>query len=218
MIDKEYGVKNYEVKPKEPKIVDANYVQSVDSMSAEDFMQIYLETLKYQDPFKQTDISKSIDDMVKLNQIRYFSEVMSFMEGLTAWMNQMTFVNSLNFIGREFVFKTETLDTIKGGQYYILSSEELTDVKVQILDGEEVIKEITMDVKKGLNSIDISDLPQGQFTVKLTRQDTEVVGWQLGFMDKIAAVGILEGELMFDLESGRKSSADAIIYAGGIKS
>jgi flagellar basal-body rod modification protein FlgD len=216
MVDTDYKLKDYEVKPKEPKVVDADYVQSVDSLSAQDFMQIYLETLKYQDPFQQTDISKSIDDMVKLNQIRYFSEVMSFMEGLTAWMNQITFVNSLNFVGKEFVFKTDTIDTLKGGNYYILSSEELTGVKVQILDGEEVIKEIEMDIKKGLNSLDIGDLPKGQFTVKLTRQDTEVVGWQLGFLDKITAVGILEGELMFDLESGRKSSADAIIYAGGV--
>lgn len=218
MIDKEYGVKNYEVKPPEPKVVGADYVQSVDTLSAQDFMQIYLETLRYQDPFKQTDISKSIDDMVKLNQIRYFSEVTSFMDGLKSWMNQMTFINSLNFIGREFVFKSDLLDTVKGGQYYILSSEELSDVKVQVLDGEEVVKEMNMNLSRGLNPLDISDLPTGQFTVKLTKQDTEVVGWQLGFIDKVSAVGIMEGELMFDLESGRQSSASNIIYAGGKQS
>ncbi len=215
MVDGEYGVKNYEVKPKEPKIVDANYTPSVDNLSAKDFLQIYLETLKYQDPFQQTDISKSMDDMVKLNQIRYFSEIMGFTEGLKAWMNQMTFINSLNFIGKEFVFKTDTVDTLKGGKYYVLSSEELTDVKVQILDGDEVIKEMEMDLSEGLNEIDVSDLPTGQFSVKLKRQDTEITGWQLGYLDKISAVGILDGELSFDLESGRKASAGDIIYAGG---
>ena len=205
----------YEVKPPEPKIVGPDYVQSFDNMSAEDFMKIYLETLRFQDPFRQQDLSKSLEDVVKLNQIRFYTEMKQFMEGLTAWMNQMTFMQTINLIGREFVFATDTLDTLKGGDYYILSGEKVEGVKVRIYDGDELIKEIEMDLEKGLNPIDISDLPRGQFTVKIFKGDYEISGWQLGYKDTIKFAGIVNGDLVLDLLSGRQASASQIIYTGG---
>lgn len=199
----------------EPTILPSDYVQSVDNMSAEDFLKIYLETLRYQDPFNQTDISKSLDDMVKINQIKYFTEMQQFLENLKAWMNQMTFLNTTTLIGKEFIFQTNTLDTIQRDSYYIISDEDYSNVKVRIYDGEELIKEITMDLKKGLNQIDVSELPNGQFTVKIFHGDIELTGWSLGFKDTVKAVGIMNGELTLDLSSGLMISSDRIIYAGG---
>ncbi len=206
---------SYEVKPPEPKIVGPDYVQSFDNMSATDFMKIYIETLKFQDPFRQQDLSKSLEDVVRLNQVRFYTDMKQFMESFTAWMNQMTFMQTINLIGKEFVFSTETLDTLKGGDYYILSGERVSDVKVKIYDGDEVIKEMEIDLEKGLNPIDISDLPKGQFTVKVFKGDFEVPGWQLGYKDAVKSAGIVNGELMLDLLSGRQASASQIIYTGG---
>lgn len=205
----------YEVKPKEPKIVGPDYVQSFDTMSAEDFMKIYLETLKFQDPFNQQDLSKSLEDMVRLNQIRFYTDMKFFMENFKAWMNQITFMQTINLIGKEFVFATDTIDTIKGGEYYVLSGERIQNVKVEIYDGDELVKRIEMDIEKGLNSIDISDLPKGQYTVKFVKGDYEVPGLQLGFKDSVKSAGVINGDLMLDLLSGRQASASQIIYTGG---
>ncbi len=205
----------YEVKPPEPKIVGPDYVQSFDNMSATDFMKIYLETLKFQDPFRQQDLSKSLEDVVRLNQVRFYMDMKSFMENFTSWMNQITFMQTINLIGKEFVFATDTLDTVRGGEYHILSGEKVSNVTVKIYDGEEVVKEIKMDLERGLNPIDISDLPKGQFTVKVFKGDYEVQGWQLGFKDSVKSAGIVNGELMLDLLSGRQVSASQIIYTGG---
>ena len=209
------GVSPYEVRPPQPRVVGPDYVQSFDTMSAEDFMRIYLETLRFQDPFNQQDLSKSLEDMVKLNQIRFYTDMRMFMEGFTAWMNQITFLQTINLIGKEFVFATDTLDTIKGGEYYILSGERIEGVKVRIYDGDELVKEIDMDLEKGLNAIDISDLPRGQFTVKIFKGDLEITNWQLGYKDTVKSAGIVNGELILDLLSGRQASASDIIYTGG---
>lgn len=206
----------YDLKPPQPKVVGPDYVQSFDNLSAEDFMRIYLETLRFQDPFRQNDISKAIEDTVRLNQIKFFTDMKRFVDSITAWLNQMTFMQALNLIGRSFLFKTDLLDTVKGGEYYILAGERMEGVTVRIYDGEELVKEIRIDLKKGLNPIDISDLPKGQFTVRVFKGDFEVTeGWDLGFMDTVKAAGIINGELMIELLSGRQVPASKIIYSGG---
>jgi len=204
----------FEVKPAEPKVVGPDYVQSFDNMSATDFMRIYLETLKFQDPFKQQDLSKSLEDVVRLNQVKFYTDMKLFMDSFTAWMNQITFLQTLNMIGKDFVFGTDVLDTIRGGDYFILSGERIEGVTVKIYDGEEVVKELEIDLEPGLNAIDLSDLPKGQFTVRLFKGDHELSDWQLGFMDTVKSAGIVGGDLVLDLLSGRQVPASQIIYTG----
>ncbi len=199
---------------REPKIVGPDYVQSVDNLTAEDFMKIYLETLRFQDPFRQQDLSKSVEDIVRLNQIRFFTDMKFFVETFTSWMNQITFMQSISLIGKSFVFATDAVEPNSGLEYYLVSTEEIDSVKVQILEGEEVVKEISTDLKKGLNSLDLSDLPPGKYTVKVVSGDVEVTDVMLGFKDRVSSVGILGGELLLDLESGKQVSAGQIIYVG----
>jgi flagellar basal-body rod modification protein FlgD len=200
--------------PPEPKVVGPDYVQSFDNLSAEDFMKIYLETLRYQDPFRQQDISKSIEDVVRLNQIKFYTDMKFFMDSFTTWMNQITFLQTINLIGKDFVFSADVLNPADGTEYYIVAGERVAGVKVQIYDGDELVKEIEMDLERGLNPLDLSDLPAGQYTVRITKDDFEVSGVQLGFKDRVKSVGIIGGELMLELESGRQVSAGRIIYVG----
>ncbi|HIQ31692.1 MAG TPA: flagellar hook assembly protein FlgD [Aquifex aeolicus] len=204
-----------EVSLQKPKVVGPDYVQSFDNMSATDFMKIYLETLRYQDPFRQQDLSKSLEDVVRLNQIKFFTEMKSFIEGMTSWMNQMTFLRTIDMIGKEFVFSSNILDTVKGGEYVILSGEKVSGVKVRVYDGEELVKEISMDLDAGLNPLPLDDLPDGQFSVKVMKDGFEVQGWELGVREVIVSVGIVNGELMLETASGRRFPASRIIYAGG---
>ncbi len=204
----------YDVKPTEPRIVGPDYVQSFDNMSANDFMKIYLETLKFQDPFRQQDLSKSLEDVVRLNQVKFYTDMKLLLDSITAWMNQMTFMQTVNMIGKDFVFSTDVLDTVKGGEYYILSGERVRGAVLKIYDGDEVIREVKLDLDRGLNALDTSDLPKGQYTVKLFKGDYELPGWQLGFLDTVRSAGIVNGDLMLDLLSGRQVSASQIIYTG----
>jgi len=206
----------YDIKPPEPKVLPKNYTQGVDNLSSEDFLKIYMETLKYQDPFQPQDLSKMLEDMTRLNQIRYMNDMKSFMEGLKGWFNQITLLSSLSLIGKEFVFSTDKIDTLKGGQYYLLSSEDIKDVTLRIMDGDDVVKELQLDINKGLNPIELRDLPKGQFSVQILKNGMPVDGINLGVMGKIKSVSVSGGELLFELENGELVSPSRLIYAGGI--
>ncbi len=208
----------YDIKPPEPKVLPKNYTQGVDSLSSEDFLKIYMETLKYQDPFQPQDLSKMLEDMTRLNQIRYMNDMKSFMEGLKGWFNQITLLSSLSLIGKEFVFSTDKIDTLKGGQYYLLSSEDIKGATIRIMDGDNVIKELQLDINKGLNPIELRDLPKGQFSVQILKNGMPVDGLNLGVMGKIKSVIVSGGELLFELENGELVSPSRLIYAGGIQS
>jgi len=205
----------YDMKPPEPKVLPKNYTQGVDNLSSEDFLKIYMETLKYQDPFQPQDLSKMLEDMTRLNQIRYMNDMKSFMEGLKGWFNQITLLSSLSLIGKEFVFSTDKIDTLKGGQYYLLSSEDIKGATIRIMDGEDVIKEYQVDINKGLNPIELRDLPKGQFSVQILKNSMPVDGLNLGVMGKIKSVSVSGGELFFELENGELVSPSRLIYAGG---
>ncbi len=201
-------------KPPEPKIVGPDYVQSFDNMSAEDFMKIYLETLKFQDPFRQQDISKSVEDVVRLNQIKFFTDTKSFMETFTAWMNQLSFMQSVNLIGKSLVFATDTVDTSSGNDYYLLSEEEIKGIRVRFIQEGEIVKEVSLDLQKGLNRLDLTGLPAGRFTVQIEKDGADLSGIRLGFKDTVRSIGILGGKLTLELGSGIQVSSDQIIYVG----
>ena len=153
--------------------------------------------------------------MVRIQQIQYFTDMKTFLEELKGWLNQITFLNTATLIGREFLFRTDTLDTIKRDTYYLISDGDYEDVKVRIYDGDELVKELEISLKEGVNEFDVSELPEGQFRVEFLRNGLPVEGIVLAFRDSVKAVGIINQELVLDLASGVSVGADRIVYVGG---
>ncbi len=203
------------VGPKSLNVLPKDYVQSIENMSASDFLKIYLETLRFQDPFNQTDLSKSLEDMVRIQQIQYFTDMKTFLNELKGWLNQITFLNTATLIGKEFLFKTDTLDTIKRDTYYLISDDNYENVKARIYDGDELVREIEFSLKKGVNEFEVSELPEGQFRVEFVREGLPIEGITLAFKDSVKAVGIINQDLILDLTSGVSVGADRIVYVGG---
>jgi flagellar basal-body rod modification protein FlgD len=203
-------------KPQEPKVLPPNYTPGVDSLTSEDFLKIYMETLRYQDPFQAQDLSKMLDDMVKLNQVKFFNDMRSFTEGLKALFNQSTLISSLSLVGKDVIFSTEEVNTVKGGQYYLLSPENISQATVKFFDGDQVVKEIRIDLKKGLNELNLDGLPMGQFKVKVFKDGLEYPNVQLGIKGSIKAAAIMNGQLLFELLDGSMIDPSKIIYLGGV--
>jgi len=206
---------NQTLKLESPKVLPKDYVQSVENLSASDFLKIYLETLRFQDPFNQTDLSKSLEDMVRIQQIQYFTDMKNFLSELKSWLNQITFLNTATLIGKEFLFKTDTLDTVKRDTYYLLSDDNYERVKLRIYDGENIVKEVELSLKKGVNEFSVSDLPKGQFRLEFLKDGLPIKGITLAFKDRVKAVGIINQDLVLDLNSGISVGADKIVYVGG---
>jgi flagellar basal-body rod modification protein FlgD len=188
----------------------------VDSLTSEDFLKIYMETLRYQDPFQAQDLSKMLDDMVKLNQVRFFNDMRSFTEGLKALFNQSTLISSLSLVGKDVVFFTEEVNTVKGGQYYLLSPENISQATVKFFDGDQVVEEIRIDLRKGLNGLNLDGLPRGQFQVNVFKDGLEHSNVQLGIKGGIKAAAVMNGQLLFELLDGSMIDPSKIIYLGGV--
>jgi flagellar basal-body rod modification protein FlgD len=203
-------------KPQEPKILPPNYAPGVDNLTSEDFLRIYIETLRYQDPFQTQDLSKMLDDMVKLNQVKFFNDIRSFTESLKALFNQSTLISSLSLVGKDVIFSTEGVNTVKGGQYYLLSPENISQATVKFFDGDQVVKEIKIDLKKGLNELNLDGLPKGQFRVKVFKDGLEYPNVQLGIKGSIKAAAVMNGQLLFELLDGSMMDPSKIIYLGGV--
>jgi len=203
-------------KPQEPKVLPPNYTPGVDSLTSEDFLKIYMETLRYQDPFQTQDLSKMLDDMVKLNQVRFFNDMRSFTEGLKALFTQSTLISSLSLVGKDVIFSTEEVNTVKGGQYYLLSPKNISQATVKFFDGDQVVKEIRIDLRKGLNELNLDGLPRGQFQVKVFKDGLEYPNVQLGIKGSIKAAAIMGGQLLFELLDGSMIDPSKIIYLGGV--
>jgi len=203
-------------KPQEPKVLPPNHTPGVDSLTSEDFLKIYMETLRYQDPFQAQDLSKMLDDMVKLNQVRFFNDMRSFTEGLKALFNQSTLISSLSLVGKDVIFSTEEVNTVKGGQYYLLSPENISQATVKFFDGDQVVKEIRIDLRKGLNELNLDGLPRGQFQVKVFKDGLEYPNAQLGIKGSIKAAAIMNEQLLFELLDGSMIDPSKIIYLGGV--
>ncbi len=204
------------LKPSMPKVLPPNYTPGIDSLNSEDFLKIYLETLRYQDPFQAQDLSKMLDDMVKLNQVRFFNDIRSFTEGIKAIFNQSTLISSLALVGKDVVFSVDDVNTLKEGQYSLVSSENINGAVIKFFDGDTVVKELRMDIKKGLNELSLDGLPRGQFKVKVYKDGLEYPYVQVGMRGVIKAAAVISGELLFELTDGSLLSPSKIIYIGGV--
>jgi hypothetical protein len=74
------------------------------NLSASAYMEIYTTELEYQDPTSSSgnDVTSMINATVQLQQIGYYSMAQQQTQALEALLSQMTTLNSINMIGKEF--------------------------------------------------------------------------------------------------------------------
>lgn len=119
-------------------------------------------------------------------------------------------------VGKDAIFSTGEVNTVKGGQYYLLSPENISQATVKFFDGDQVVKEIKIDLKKGLNELSLDGLPKGQFRVKVFKDGLEYPNVQLGIRGSIKAAAVMNGQLLFELLDGSMIDPSKIIYLGGV--
>ncbi len=104
---------------KEIAVYEANYDNS--QIDQEGFLQILLASFQYQDPFEAEDISKFIDNTVKLQEL----EVMKNFEDSVQTLNDNNtlFFNSTNLIGTKVMYS--------GNETYIENGKSNIEFKVK---------------------------------------------------------------------------------------
>ncbi|GAB6077644.1 flagellar hook assembly protein FlgD [Hydrogenobaculum acidophilum] len=202
------------------KVVPPGTQQSLMNLSASAYMEIYTTELKYQDPASSSgnDVTSMINATVQLQQIGYYSMAQQQTQALEALLSQMTTLNSINMIGKEFVFSTSGIDTTKNVNYYLDAPTSMSNVTVEIMNSNTPVKTITMSLTAGLNPLNLSNLPPGQYGVQILSNGIPNHNVKLGLADIVQSVNLSGSNLDLTLQSGLTEPASNIIYAGAIPS
>jgi flagellar basal-body rod modification protein FlgD len=201
-------------------VVPPGTQQSLMNLSASAYMEIYTTELKYQDPDSSSgnDVTSMINATVQLQQIGYYSMAQQQTQALEALLSQMTTLNSVNMIGKEFVFSTSGIDTTKNVSYYLDAPTSMSNVTVEIMNSNTPVKTITMSLTAGLNPLSLSGLQPGQYGVQILSNGIPNQNVQLGLADTVQSVNMSGTNLDLTLQSGLTEPSTNIIYAGAMPS
>ena len=118
--------------------VDGNtYTTQVinDQLTNKDFLRLFLEELKSQDPTKPMDADKLLDNQLKMNQIQANNEMINSLKTLSQTYKTSLLANAVNFINKTI----QSSEIGEGGKNltYKITSVEQQDGEV-ILVGKKV--------------------------------------------------------------------------------
>ena len=180
-------------------------------ISTEDFLKIYLKMLELQDPTEPLKIEDMINQNYQLQQISFLTRLEETMQSLAA-AQRLNYVTQAGFlIGKNVVFQTDEI-TDTSLQYVLLSPENYGTVDVTITDKNtgKVVKTEQIDLVKGLNNLDVADLPAGDYTVAVYKDGNQLNDVILGISGTVEYISLINNEPMLGLPFGEKPLKDVV--------
>jgi len=180
-------------------------------ISTEDFLKIYLKMLELQDPTEPLKIEDMINQNYQLQQISFLTRLEETMQSLAA-AQRLNYVTQAGFlIGKNVVFQTDEI-TDTSLQYVLLSPENYGTVDVTITDKNtgKVVKTEQIDLVKGLNNLDVADLPAGDYTVAVYKDGNQLNDVILGISGTVEYISLINDEPMLGLPFGEKPLKDVV--------
>ncbi len=180
-------------------------------ISTEDFLKIYLKMLELQDPTEPLKIEDLINQNYQLQQISFLTRLEETMQSLAA-AQRLNYVTQAGFlIGKNVIFQTDEI-TDTSLQYVLLSPENYGTVDVTITDKNtgKVVKTEQVDLVKGLNNLDVADLPAGDYTVAVYKDGNQLNNVILGISGTVEYISLINNEPMLGLPFGEKPLKDVV--------
>ena len=94
-----------------------------DQLTNEDFLKLFLEELKSQDPTKPMDADKLLDNQLKMSQMQTNNDMINSLKALSQTYKTSLLANAINFINKT-VQSTETGEDGANLTYKIASVEQ----------------------------------------------------------------------------------------------
>ncbi len=157
------------------EVYDANYDNS--QMDQEGFLKVLLTSFQYQDPFETQDISKFIDDTVKLRELEVMKNFEDAVKSLDN--NNTLFFNTTNLIDKKVLYKgNKTLVENGKTEVAFIPKKEASQATLYLYDEEENIVaqksyENLHPNEKYTFELDDPEVPEGYYTVSVVAKDGE---------------------------------------------
>ena len=101
-----------------------------DQLTNEDFLRLFLEELKSQDPTKPMDADKLLDNQLKMNQIQANNDMIASLKTLSQTYKTSLLANAVNFINK-------TIQSSEIGEDGVNLTYKIASVEQQ--DGEVIL-------------------------------------------------------------------------------
>ena len=157
------------------KVVGADYDNS--EMNREQFLQVLLATIQWQDPLQAEDITDFINNTVKLREMEVLNSFESSVEDLKSSLKSAELFYATSFIGQKVLYQgNETYVNNGKGKFYFELESPASYVEVSVLDanGNVVEKQVFSSLSAGSYPVEIdnSSLEDGYYTVSVTAKDS----------------------------------------------
>ncbi|BCD68383.1 flagellar hook assembly protein FlgD [Nitratiruptor sp. YY09-18] len=175
---------------KEIKVYDSSYDNS--QIDQEGFLKVLLASFQFQDPFEAQDISKFIDNTVKLRELevmKNFEDSVNKLSGTDA-----LFLNATNMIGKKVSYEGD-MTYVEDGKSEVSFSlpKDATDATVYIYDDENNIVDSAtfhnLQANKSYKfALENEDIKDGYYKVSVVAHD----GSQ-NIHAKVVSTALIEG-------------------------
>ncbi len=205
------------VSGKEIPVYGANFDNS--QMDQEDFLKVLLTSFAYQDPFETQDISKFIDNTVKLRELEIMKNFEDSVQALSG--NDALLLNATNLIGKNIKYEGDRVYVANGRghvEFKPLQAADSATVYLYDVSGNVVAQKSFTDLQPNSTyNFDIVDsgIDDGYYRVSvIAKKGEEPVEVKLYSEAKVE--GVEKGdEGIVALVDGQKISIADIVKIGG---
>jgi len=183
------------------RYVDRNYDPY--NISTQDFLRIYLKMLELQDPTKPMDVKDMVQMNYQLQQVRFMTNLDRTLNSLLQ-NQQLGFITQASFlIGKNVVLKTEEI-TNPSAHYVLVSPQDYSHVTISIINKNtgEVVHQYTTDLHSGINELNTSNLPAGEYLVSVSHNGQNLNNILLGLRERVSYVSLVNNQPVLGTPNG----------------
>ena len=183
------------------RYVDRNYDPY--NISTQDFLKIYLKMLELQDPTKPMDVKEMVQMNYQLQQVRFMTNLDGTLHSLLQ-NQQLGFITQASFlIGKNVVLRTEEI-TNPSAHYVLVSPQDYSQVTVSIINKNtgEVVHQYTTDLHSGINELNTSNLPAGEYLVSVSHNGQNLNNVLLGVRERVSYVSLVNNQPVLGTQNG----------------
>lgn len=180
-------------------------------IKTKDFLKIYLKMLQLQDPTEPLKIEDMIQQNYLLQQISFLTNLEETMRSIIE-AQRLSYITQASFlIGKNAVFQEKMVKDPAAG-YVLLSPQDYSGVEVSVINTHtgKVVKTYSTDLKKGINSLDLSGLPAGEYRVTVSYNGKILKDVILGLEGTVQYISLTGNEPVLGLPFGERLLKDVV--------
>ena len=189
-------------------------VQPKKELGKEEFLRLLMTQLSAQDPLNPTDSTEFVAQFSQFASLEQLTNLGEKMDDLTVIAGASNAANAVSLLGKEVRVQG---NEIQGpAKVFYELPQTAGEIKLEVLDENgNVVKTIEDGLEKtsGVHSVQITELPEGKYTVKVTAENPigEPLTAQLSVAEKVRGVSFNGPVPILMTESGKEILASHIV-------